>query len=102
MKKTMKNNLKSVRMSDFTLAVIEDMPGEGFNQKFEKLVYDYSQNCRDIQSRITTLQAEEKRLIERLDFLTKQANRCMPDISRYLNNIAQIVKHAPIEGQTSL
>lgn len=34
-----KSNLKSVRLSDEVLQYVENFEGDGFNQKFENLVY---------------------------------------------------------------
>ncbi len=38
----MKNNMKSVRMSDETLETVMSWRGEGFNEKFENLVCDFA------------------------------------------------------------
>lgn len=102
MKKTLKNNQKCVRMSDFTLCVVEGISGKGFNDKFENLVHTYANEEKDIQRRIETLKADEKRLMKRIETLSAQANRYLPDISRYLNNVACLVKNAPIDGQLEL
>lgn len=56
--KVLKNNAKSVRMTDAVLAYVEAQEGEGFNQKFENMVLFAMQTEQDRKDRIAFLDAE--------------------------------------------
>jgi len=101
MKKTLKNVAKSIRISEFTLCIVESVKGDGFNQKFERLVYDYSQAEKDLQERLNTLRAEEARLVERVDKLNS-IERSLKDIKYYLDSAKRIIGNSPIDGQLEI
>lgn|GEM_PF-2449956 len=101
MKKTLKNHQKSLRMSDFTLTVVEGLDGNGFNEKFESLVYMFSQQERDIKASIKQLKAEEKRLIDRIGKL-KGIEYSLRSIKNYLESAKRFVDNSPIDGQLEL
>lgn len=88
-------------MSDFTLTVIEGIHGDGFNQKFENLVYMFAQEERDIKARIKQLQKDEKALVARIGKLG-DINRNLNNIKHYLDSAKRFVDNAPLEGQESL
>lgn len=50
-----KNNLKSVRISDEVLSVVESYQGEGFNQKFENLVIDFKKSRSEREAYLAQL-----------------------------------------------
>ncbi|MCX7746603.1 MAG: hypothetical protein N2645_06915 [Clostridia bacterium] len=55
-----KNNQKCVRMSDYTLSVVEKCKGEGFNEKFENLVVDYDKTIPEREKYIQNLEGQIK------------------------------------------
>ncbi|GHU96709.1 hypothetical protein FACS1894208_11680 [Clostridia bacterium] len=57
-----KSNQKSIRLTDFTVAAIEDTVGENFSDKLERLVYDYAQHERDLHANISALTKERDEL----------------------------------------
>lgn len=57
--KEKKNVQKSIRMTEQTADYVDSFPGNGFNEKFENLVYFCMANEKSIQQKIT---AAENRL----------------------------------------
>ncbi|GHV19271.1 hypothetical protein FACS189425_09740 [Clostridia bacterium] len=57
-----KSNQKSIRLSDFTVAVIEDTIGDNFSEKLTNLVYDYAQHEQDLRASINALTKERDEL----------------------------------------
>ena len=101
MKKTMKNHQRSIRMSDFTMTVVEGIHGDGFNRKFENLVYMFAQQERDIEASIKQLRKEEKALVDRIGSL-KSIERTLGSVKSYLDSAKRFVDNSPIDGQISL
>ena len=101
MKKTLKNIAKSIRISEFTLCIVNQAEGDGFNQKFERLVYDYSQSERDLQTRLKSLRAEEKQLIARIGKLYA-VEKDLKNIKYYIDNVRHFIGNSPIDRQLEL
>lgn len=89
-----KSNQKCVRMSDDTLAIVEKMKGDGFNQKFENIIYEYTRREPELKKRVAALEAEEKRLLKRTNELRTAANGYLSDINRYLEYAAGAANRA--------
>ena len=51
-------NGKSVRLSNEALAIVEKAPGEGFNDKFEKLIFAYHNTISSRQKKLDILKQE--------------------------------------------
>lgn len=60
--KELKNNARSVRMTDRVLAYVEHRPGKSFNQKFEDLVLYAMESEVLREHRIMELEEEIRRL----------------------------------------
>lgn len=75
MKKSPKNNPKSVRMTDAVLAYVEAQDGDGFNQKFENMVLFAMKTEQDRKNRIAYLDAEIARKQDILQSLQTMDNR---------------------------
>ena len=73
-----KINMKSVRMTDKVLDYVEQMDGDGFNQKFENMVL-YSME-------------REKDLTERLEYLQDQIKQCQ-DILERIKKFKRLANH---------
>lgn len=84
----MKSNQKCVRMSDEVLAIVERMPGDGFNQKFENMVLTYAKKEAALKKRISNLQAVEKRLDKAIEEKQKTAHGYLREITHYLEYAA--------------
>lgn len=71
----LKNNLKSVRLSDETLNLVQNYRGDGFNEKFSNLVYDAMEQRNAMIQEIDRLQAliDEKLTVYKR--LCKQVDR---------------------------
>lgn len=71
----MKNNSKCVRMSNETLDLVMSCRGDGFNEKFSNLVYDYMCKRDEMQREINRLQGliDEKMSVYKR--LCKQVDR---------------------------
>lgn len=86
-------NMKSVRLSDEALAIVESAPGEGFNDKFEKLIFAYSNT---IPTRLAQLDAIEKKIdqkkqeLTRLQEMESQVRRMVIDLEVIANLIPRI------------
>lgn len=86
-----KPNLKSVRMSDEVLQIVEKFEGEGFNQKFENIVLYFAKTEPERQCRIAELNKHIKHLEQRDKELTQQIAKKM-DMAFVLAEIANKVK----------
>lgn len=80
-----KNNAKSVRMTDEVLKTVEDYRGNGFNEKYENVVYDFILNREKIQRETELLYAhiaekrdEMRRVQRRLEKLREVDRRAGP------------------------
>ncbi len=54
----MKNNMKSVRMTNEVMAAVEGYKGNGFNEKFENLVNDFIHGREKMQREIELMYAQ--------------------------------------------
>lgn len=70
-----KNNLKSVRISDEILNVVESCKGEGFNQKFENLVIDFKKTLPEREAYLESLNSNIEQKIMKLEQLKKSIDR---------------------------
>mgnify|MGYP000868610760 CR=1 FL=1 len=52
-----KKNQKSIRMTDEVFKAVENYRGEGFNEKFENLVYDFIRQREDLARQAELLYA---------------------------------------------
>lgn len=79
-------NMKSVRLSDEALAIVESAPGEGFNDKFERLIFDYSNS---IPSRKLILENIDKRIKIQADHLRDLQDKTLT-MSKIVTSAEQI------------
>ena len=87
-----KKNSKSVRMTDEVLAYVEQMDGDGFNQKFENMVLysmkreqdltnrlanlkDDLKQCTDVLNKVRSLKYTVNRISQNLDLIDKELSR---------------------------
>lgn len=88
-------NMKSVRLSDQALAIVNDAPGNGFNDKFEKLIFDYSNS---IPNRLAQLEAIDKRILQKkqdlesLQRLESNVRAMVSDLGQIADLIPRVVK----------
>lgn len=95
-------NMKSVRLSNEALAIVENAPGKGFNDKFEKLIFDYYNTIPNrlaqlaaIEKRITEIQKEFEKLQElehKVNFLVRQLSEVatlIPSVAKTLNDVSR-------------
>lgn len=86
-------NGKSVRLSDEALAIVNSSPGEGFNDKFEKLIFSYK---KTIPNRLAQLNAIDKRIeqkkqeLETLQALESKVRRMVVDLEVIANLIPRV------------
>jgi len=83
-------NGKSVRLSDQALAIVNDAPGEGFNDKFEKLIFAYANT---IPTRLAQLAALDKQIDQKkkqLDSLRSMEQK-VNYMVRQLGDIAELI-----------
>lgn len=84
--KVLKNNAKSVRMTDAVLAYVEAQEGEGFNQKFENMVLFAMKTEQDRKDYIAFLDAQIDRKRDILQSLQAMDNKLVW-IKRSLNSL---------------
>lgn len=96
-------NGKSVRLSDEALAIVNSAEGEGFNDKFEKLIFAYHNT---IPNRLAQLEAIEKRItmkqkefdrLRKLEELLNPMIRQMIEISEILPNVSNTLNNVSHE-----
>lgn len=88
--KVLKNNAKSVRMTDAVLAYVEAQEGEGFNQKFENMVLFAMKTEQDRKDYIAFLDAQIDRKRDILQSLQAMDNKLVW-IKRSLNSLGDQV-----------
>ena len=97
----MKNNQKSLRMTDDVLKYIEKFPGEGFNQKFENLVRFVAVNEKDIADRIEVLEKREQELLLNIQNLARMQS-ALAQVDVYIKSAAKLCRNAPLPGQIKI
>lgn len=70
-----KNNLKSVRLSDDVLSIVESYEGNGFNQKFENLVIDFKKTLPEREAYKESLDSMIQQYIDKLELLKSSINK---------------------------
>jgi len=88
----MKNNLKSVRLSDEILDIVQSYRGEGFNEKFENLVIDFKKFLPEHEAYKAALDENIKKQKETLWALQtkiQKAEKIDLIVSRCLNDLNQ-------------
>jgi|GEM_PF-1061187 len=100
-------NMKSVRLSNEALAIVESAPGEGFNDKFEKLIFSYKNT---IPTRLAQLEEIEKKIAQKnkefetlrmigykVEAMVNSLNKIageIPNVSLMLNSVSQEARQA--------
>jgi hypothetical protein len=114
-----KNNQKCVRMDDEILRIVENVKGDGFNNKFEKLVLEYHKSIPErekylanleeqIQTKLKNLADIEKRIngLKNLEFSLDNLRRDIlriTDSASSIVNVSQIKAAAPApEGENEI
>jgi len=97
----MKNNQKSIRMTDEVMQHVEKFPGKGFNEKFENMVLFCMVNEKDIINRVENLEKRKHELLSDIRELTK-VTASMAQIKKHINEAALICKNAPLKGQMKI
>jgi len=88
----MKNNLKSVRLSDEILEIVQSYRGEGFNEKFENLVIDFKKSLPEHEAYKAALDENikhQKEMLWALQAKIKKAEKIDSIISRCLSDLNQ-------------
>lgn len=75
----MKNNMKSVRLSDEVLSIVEGYRGNGFNEKFENI-------CLDFMKGRAKMEKEQKLLQEHINDKRKE----MTQVQERLRKVREI------------
>ncbi|WP_095176005.1 MULTISPECIES: hypothetical protein [Blautia] len=88
--KVLKNNAKSVRMTDAVLAYVESMDGKGFNEKFENMVLYAMKTEKDREHHIAILDDEIARKRDML-YKLRQMEDKLVWIQRTLNSLGDQV-----------
>lgn len=88
--KVLKNNAKSVRMTDAVLAYVEAQDGEGFNQKFENMVLYAMKTEKDREHHIAILDDDIARKRDVLYKLQQMEDKLVW-IQRTLNSLGDQV-----------
>lgn len=70
-----KNNQKCVRLSDEVLNIVEASPGNGFNEKFEKLVLHAYFSVPEREKQLAALDNEIKKKTKELAKIREQINK---------------------------
>lgn len=107
-----KNNQKCVRMADEILNIVEKIKGEGFNDKFEKLVLEYHKSIperekylanlnQQIDSKLKDLANIEKR-INGLKSIEFSLDRLRSDILRITDSATNIVDVSQIKAAATV
>ncbi|MEA4830564.1 MAG: hypothetical protein VB121_11350 [Enterococcus thailandicus] len=88
----MKSNMKSIRMTDEVFNAVNEFRGNGFNEKFENLVYDFlrqrEQLVREaelLQAHISDKRTEMKRVQQRIAKMKDVETRLAPLVNCVLN-----------------
>ena len=88
-------NGKSVRLSNEALAIVNEAPGKGFNDKFENLILSY---YNTIPNRLAQLDAIEKKIaqkkqdLETLQNLESKVRSMVIDLEVIANLIPRVKK----------
>jgi len=95
-------NLKSVRLSDEALEIVNSAPGEGFNDKFEKLIFEYKKSIpkrkkilenleKDIQLNKKHLRELQEKTLEMSKIVTsiKQVDSALENLRNNILNVSQ-------------
>lgn len=103
-----KNNQKCVRMADEILSIVEKVKGDGFNDKFEKLVLEYHKSIperekylanlnQQIDSKLKDLANIEKRIngLKNIEF---SLDRLRSDVLRITDSATNIVDVSQIKA----
>lgn len=88
--KVLKNNAKSVRMTDDVLAYVQSMDGKGFNEKFENMVLYAMKTEKDREHHIAILDDEIARKRDML-YKLRQMEDKLVWIQRSLNSLGDQV-----------
>ena len=86
----MKNNLKSVRLSDEVFGIVQSYRGEGFNEKFENIVIDFKKTLPEREAYKVGLDeiigSQKKKLaglleaIRKVEKIESAVERCLCDL----------------------
>ena len=88
--KVLKNNAKSVRMTDEVLRYVESIDGKGFNEKFENMVIFAMKTEKDREHHIAILDDEIARKRDML-YKLRQMEDKLVWIQRSLNGLGDQV-----------
>ena len=97
MKSDVKNNQKSVRLSDYAVEIIEKQQGEGFSKKFESLVYEYARKSEEIKEKVRDLEARESFLRRKVSELIKVRDT-LESIGKYVEQIEGLISRRTFES----
>lgn len=90
MNKILKNNAKSVRMTDDVFAYVQSMDGKGFNEKFENMVLFAMKTEKDREHHIAILDDEIARKQDML-YKLRQMEDKLVWVQRSLNSLGDQV-----------
>lgn len=91
-------NMKSVRLSDEALAIVNSAEGTGFNDKFENLIFAYANTIPDRLAQLAAIDRQiilKKKELESLKNLTDKASYISQQFFQMENmiNVAYNVSH---------
>lgn len=84
-------NMKSVRLSDQALAIVNDAPGAGFNDKFERLIIEYSNSINSRKLILENLEKQIERQRNNLNDLKNESRKWEKIIDK-MESINVIIK----------
>lgn len=103
-----KNNMKCVRMDDEILRIVENVKGNGFNDKFEKLVLEYHKSIPEREKYLANLNQQIEQKLKDLANVEKRINglksiefsldRLRTDILRITDSATNIVDVSQIKA----
>lgn len=107
-------NMKSVRLSNEALTIVEQAEGKGFNDKFEGLIFDYKNTIPTRQAKLEAIEkriAEKQKQFETLSDLEHKVNHMakqlseiatlIPSVYKSLNNVSQELSQEQATGEES-
>lgn len=103
-----KGNQKCVRMDDEILKIVEKVKGNGFNDKFEKLVMEYHKSIPEREKYLANLNHQIEQKLKELATIEKRINglknlefsldRLRTDILRITDSAASVVDVSQIKA----
>jgi len=102
-----KNNQKCVRIDDEILKIVENVKGNGFNEKFENLVLDYRKTIPEREKYLQNLEQQIHSKLKTLADIEKRINGLkniefnLDNLRSSITRIDVIVRDLPVVSQNA-